>query len=68
MNWYDYTRGYDDGQQDGYTADRGGGLFLSLLHFAFSMLVLLLKLCWFIFKGLAGLILGIIGLIAGRNR
>ena len=68
MNWYDYTRGYNDGLEDYRTGRNNKGLLLSLLQFAFSILILLIKLLWFILKGLAGLLWAIIRLIAARNR
>ena len=68
MNWYDYTRGYDDGLEDYRTGRNNNGLLLSLLQFAFSILILLIKISWFILKGLAGLLWAIIRLIAARNR
>ena len=67
MNWFDYTRGYDDGREDCRLSKDNNGLLLSLIQFAFSIMILLLQLTWCILKGLAGLLWTIVKLIAGRK-
>jgi hypothetical protein len=67
MNWYDYTRGYDDGMEDNRTATNSNNVLFTLLQFAFSVLILLFQIVWFILKGFAGLLWRLVKLFAGRN-
>jgi len=68
MNWYDYIRGYDDGREDYHTSRNNNNLLLTFLQLGLYMMILIIKLCFFIVTGLAALLLAIIKAIAGRRR
>ena len=68
MNWFDYTRGYDHGIEDYSSRKNNNSLLFFLLHLALSIVTLFFKLSFFILKGLAVLLWGIIRIMAGRQR
>ena len=68
MNWFDYTRGYDDGREDYHTSRNNSNPLFTLLRLAFWALMLILKLCFFILTGSAAFLWAIIKAIAGRRR
>ena len=68
MNWFDYTRGYDDGREDYHTSKNNNNLLVTLLQLAFYTATMVIKLCFFILTGSAAFLWAIIKAMAGRRR
>ena len=64
MNWFDYIRGYDDGQQDRReTATEERNIFISLLVLIINTILLALKVLYFLVNVLIKLMLSMYRLL-----
>jgi hypothetical protein len=56
MNWFEYLRGYEDGQRDGRPVNRnnnnGGGIIIALLRLLMNLVWLAVVLCYYFLKAL----------------
>ena len=52
MNWFDYLRGYEEGQYDGGTNSRyqSQGIILSLIILLISLALIAIKLCYYLLR------------------
>lgn len=67
MVWYDYIRGFADGQQDRESTDNFNPL-LMLLRVTGAVLFFGLTVCYAVLKGMAGLVGLIVVLIMRKRR
>ena len=54
MNWFEYIRGYDDGQQDGrlYRRNYKRGMFISILMLVSKLVWLTIMIAYLLLRGI----------------